>query len=54
MVDYGYVNDLNNSEYLTADQEHRFESAKERATAEGHKFLSPEWKEAWAYHFGEL
>jgi hypothetical protein len=54
MADYMYVNDLNNSEYLTTEQERRFEAAKQKATAEGHEFLSPEWKRAWADHFGEL
>ncbi len=49
-----HVNDLNNSEYLTADQERRFEAAKEKASAEGYEFLSPEWKQAWSKHFGSL
>lgn len=53
-ADYMYVNDLNNSEYLTADQERRFEEAKNAATAEGYEFLSFEWKAAWSRHFGNL
>jgi hypothetical protein len=54
MADYMHVNDLNNSEYLTVSQAQRFEDAKTKASAEGHEFLSPEWKAAWAKYFGEL
>lgn len=54
MADYAHVNDLNNSEYLTEDQAKRFETAKDKASAEGHPFMSPEWKAAWAKYFGEL
>lgn len=54
MADYMYVNDLNNSEYLTANQAARFEAAKVKASNEGHEFLSPEWKAAWSQYFGEL
>lgn len=54
MADYMYVNDLNNSEYLTKEQVRRFEAAKQVATSQGHEFLSPEWKAAWADEFGDL
>lgn len=54
MTDYMYVNDLNNSEYLTDKQAARFEAAKDKASADGHEFLSPEWKAAWSKYFGEL
>lgn len=54
MADYMMVNDLNNSEYLNESQARRFEAAKDKASAEGHEFLSPEWKTAWAKYFGEL
>lgn len=53
-ADYMYVNDLNNSEYLTREQTQRFEAAKQAATSQGHEFLSPEWKAAWSAEFGDL